>query len=70
MALGSVSLWLWLVFLNYQSYLFEGLHMSDNTTDWILLHIIRCLLMNFLYYIFYLFMAFTVHFLGSERNTG
>lgn len=70
MALGSVSLWLWLVFLNYQSYLFEGLHMSDNTTDWILLHIIRCLLMNFLYYIFYLLMAFTVHFLGSERNIG
>lgn len=70
MALGSVSAWLWLVFLNYQSYLFEGLHMSDNITDWILLHIIRCLLMNFLYYIFYLLIAFTVHFLGSERNRG
>lgn len=69
MAVGSMSAWLWLVFLNYQSYLFEGLHMSDNTTDWILLHIIRCLLMNFLYYIFYLFMAFTAHFMGSKRNT-
>lgn len=52
--------WFFLVYLGYQSYLFEGLSMSDNVADKIFLHILTCILMGLLYYSFYLVVALSV----------
>lgn len=60
LAVAYAVAWFFLVYLGYQSYLFEGLSMSDNVVDKIFLHILTCMLMAFLYYGFYLVVAFSV----------
>lgn len=60
MTLAYVGIWLWLVFFGFESYLFEDLYLSDKAADRNLLHVITCILLNLLHYIFYLFVAFSV----------
>lgn len=60
LTLAYVGLWLWLVFFGFESYIFEDLHISDKAADRIFLHIITCIFMDLMYYVFYLFVAFSV----------
>jgi hypothetical protein len=52
--------WLCLVFLDFQSYLFENLDMSDKVIERVFLHICTCVLLVPVYYIFYLLVAIPV----------
>lgn len=61
LAVAYAVAWFFLVYLGYQSYLFEGLSMSDNVAEKIFLHILTCILMALLYYGFYLVVAFSVN---------
>lgn len=60
MGLAYAASWLCLVYFGFQSHLFEGLYMSDSAFDKIFLHIVTCVVIAFLYYVFYLCVAIPV----------
>lgn len=61
--------WVVLVYYEFQAYLFEDLFMSEKAGDKILMHIITCISMVFLYYGVYLFVASSVSvFTRKEVN--
>lgn len=57
MGLAYAASWLCLVYFGFQSHLFGGLYISDKAFDKIFLHIVTCVVIALMYYVFYLCVA-------------